>query len=454
MYSIELQTAISQSVAIAQTASPSASQTPPPSAPEKPAISQSETVVNQQLPIVPLKGTEQIQLQVVNCNWVVDCLLANLFLPASTRLNQIELQLDNPALVPTKILNSAVSVQGALTHYPLPGSALSIPPGEIALPTQTISSIPLNLDRSAMPPEQYVGAIYLTQANQSNRLVLPINLSVRSGPLLPLITLLIGVILGRLFKYMQEQGGPQAQVRKKVYQLEADIKEAHPADRKILIPMLRDTRKLVYRQQLEAADTQVALIQSRLRLLNQLRAIEDQLYEKQKRSEAVDKETFGQIQTARDLIAQGQDDKATSTVAAILETASARGRGGATDDSDVMEVALRGAAINLDQSARNAITEAEKTEALTPIERLEQLLVAVSGLSDQVRAEATFWFVRPLLYLVLLTGLTLAGLNTLYIEKGETFGARPMSDYLTLLLWGLSADVASRSLSGLQGQKE
>jgi len=85
---------------------------------------------------------------------------------------------------------------------------------------------------------------------------------------------------------------------------------------------------------------------------------------------------------------------------------------------------------------------------------LEQLLVAVSGLSDQVRAEATFWFVRPLLYLVLLTGLTLAGLNTLYIEKGETFGAKPMSDYLTLLLWGLSADVASRSLSGLQGQKE
>jgi len=439
---------LSQSVTIAQTAPQN------PAEPERRAVAQPEIGVNQQLPIVPLKGTEQIQLRVVNCNWVVDCLLANLFLPASTRLNQLELKFDNPASVPTKILNSAVSVQGALTYYPLPDRALSIAQGEIALPSQTITSVPLTLDRSAMPPEQYVGAIYLTQSNQSNRLILPINLSVRSGPLLPLLVLLVGVILGRLFKYMQEQGGPQAQARKKVYQLEADIKEAHPADRKILLPMLRDTRKLVYRQQIEAADTQVTLIQSRLRLLKQLRAIEDQLYEKQKRSELVEPETFGQIQTARDLIAQSQDDKATSTVAAILETASARGRGGATDDSDVMEVALRGAAVNLDQSARNAITETEKTEALTPIERLEQFLVAVSGLSDQVRAEATFWFVRPLLYLVLLTGLTLAGLNTLYIEKGETFGARPMSDYLTLLLWGLSADVASRSLSGLQGQKE
>jgi len=71
-----------------------------------------------------------------------------------------------------------------------------------------------------------------------------------------------------------------------------------------------------------------------------------------------------------------------------------------------------------------------------------------------VRAEATYWFVRPLLYGVLLIGLTIVGLNTLYIEKGETLGARPSSDYLGLLLWGLSADVASRSLSGLQGQKE
>jgi len=446
---------LSQSVAIAQTAPQQ------PAQPEKPAVSQAETAVNQQLPIVPLKGTDQIQLQVVNCNWVVDCLLANLFLPASTRLNQIELQLDNPALVPTKILNSAVSVQGALTHYPLPSSALSISPGDIAFPTQTITSVPLTLNRSAMPPEQYVGAIYLTQANQSNRLILPINLSVRSGPFLPLLVLLVGVILGRLFKYMQEQGGPQSQARKKVYQLEADIREAHPADRKILLPMLRDTRKLVYRQQLEAADTQVTLIQSRLRLLNQLRAIEDQLYEKQKRSESVEQETLDQIQQIQDarvLIAQGKDDEATTTLTEILKTASTEGRRGAADDSDAdsdaMIVALRGAAITLDQSARNAITEAEKTAALTPIERLEQFLVAVSGLSDQVRAEATFWFVRPLLYLVLLTGLTLAGLNTLYIEKGETFGAKPTSDYLTLLLWGLSADVASRSLSGLQGQKE
>jgi hypothetical protein len=40
------------------------------------------------------------------------------------------------------------------------------------------------------------------------------------------------------------------------------------------------------------------------------------------------------------------------------------------------------------------------------------------------------------------------------VQKGSTFGADPFSDYLGLLVWGLSADVASRSLSNLTGGDE
>lgn len=82
------------------------------------------------------------------------------------------------------------------------------------------------------------------------------------------------------------------------------------------------------------------------------------------------------------------------------------------------------------------------------------MVIGLSGLSDLVRVEATYWFLRPFLYIMLLVLLTLTGMNSLYIEKGENFGEKPLSDYLALLLWGLSADVASRSLSGLQGPKE
>ncbi len=67
-----------------------------------------------------------------------------------------------------------------------------------------------------------------------------------------------------------------------------------------------------------------------------------------------------------------------------------------------------------------------------------------------MRAEATLWVVRPLLSLALLFGLSVVGIRALYVEKGATFGADP-ADYLGLVLWGLSADVASRSLSNLPG---
>ncbi|MEB3359558.1 MAG: hypothetical protein VKK04_22725 [Synechococcales bacterium] len=413
-----------------------------------------ETLVSNQPPIIPLEGTDQIQLQLVNCSWGIDCLLARLFLPASTRLDQLELEFDNPANAPAQILNTAVSVRGTLTRYPLPDAALALPPEELALPAQQITSLPLAINRFAMPPEQYVGKIYLTQADQSNRLILPVNMSVRSGPLLPLLVLLLGIILGRLFKYMEEQGGPQAQVRKKVYQLEADIREAHPGDRQILLPMLQNARKLVYRQQLEAADTQVTLLQSRLGVLKQLRTLEARLDEQQKHGESVLEDAFAKIQYTRDLIAGGQDNEATTVLNEVLQLTTAGSRGAATVDLGDMEVALRDVTVDLGRSARNVVTDLGKAAPLSPPERLSRFLVTLSGLSDQVRAEATFWFVRPLLYLVLLTGLTLTGLNTLYIETGETFGARPMADYLALLLWGLSADVASRSLSSLKGQAE
>ena len=68
-----------------------------------------------------------------------------------------------------------------------------------------------------------------------------------------------------------------------------------------------------------------------------------------------------------------------------------------------------------------------------------------------MRAEATYWVVRPLLSLALLFGLSVVGIRALYVENGGTFGADPFSDYWGLVLWGLSADVASRSLSSLPG---
>ena len=393
----------------------------------------------------------------VNCDrglwglWGLDCALATLLLPKSTRIDHLQLQFDNPASVPAQILDTATVVQGNFTRYQLT-DAISVPSGAQTLAANKIVSLPLKLNRCQMPPDQYVGAIYLTLANQTNRLALPVNLNLRSGPLLPLFILLIGIVLGRLFKYMQEQGGPQAEARKKVYQLEADLKEAHPDDQKLLANRVKQARNLVYRQQLEAANTQSTVVESRLDVLTQLRSLETKLNERAKNDEDVPDEAFDQISHVRTEIEQGLDAKAKETLDQVSETLNSMPvRRGGEDDSAQIESTLREVGTNLDRNARSlAIAPRQQTW----MDQVQRTLIDLSGLSDLVRAEATYWFVRPLLYGVLLIGLTIVGLNTLYIEKGETLGSRPLSDYLGLLLWGLSADVASRSLSGLQGQKE
>jgi len=79
---------------------------------------------------------------------------------------------------------------------------------------------------------------------------------------------------------------------------------------------------------------------------------------------------------------------------------------------------------------------------------LAQLLAALAG-ARVIGTEVRFWLIRPLLFLILLAVLTLLGLQTLYIKAGATFGVSGLYDYLGLFLWGLTADVAQRTLQQL-----
>ena len=103
-----------------------------------------------------------------------------------------------------------------------------------------------------------------------------------------------------------------------------------------------------------------------------------------------------------------------------------------------------------------AVGAAVQSNVKEPVDKwvqwLQKSLIFLSG--SKFRTQATYWFARPLFSLMLLLGLSVVGMRSLYMQKGSTFGADPFSDYLGLLVWGLSADVASRSLSNLAGEEE
>ncbi len=401
--------------------------------------------------LTPLAGTEDLRLRLVHCGRGVSCWFAPLFLPESAFLDRWTLQFDNPGATPVSVTDIEAVVLGEQTGYQLTEEALVLPETAM-LPADGIVSLRLELNRAAMPPDRYTGRIYLTLAGRAERLSLPVDLNVRTGPFWPLLALLLGIVIGRLFKYMQERGEPQAEALQTLNALEVRIREAHPEDAERLLPMAERLRQAVYQHKLERIEERVAAIDARLKALHSLREIESALEGNQHPSA---EEIRHKIDTARNLIVREQDAEAEALLAEIRTLLAGLRTGGLMRG----EVALEGGVIQAEAQAAEALASVEQAgrapRSAVPDSpgqaRLKSFLVTLSGLSDQIRAEASLWLVRPLLYLALLLGLLAVGMNSLYLEAGATFGARPFADYLGLVLWGISADVASRSLANLQG---
>jgi hypothetical protein len=75
-------------------------------------------------------------------------------------------------------------------------------------------------------------------------------------------------------------------------------------------------------------------------------------------------------------------------------------------------------------------------------------LAWLSGIN--LNAEVRYWLFRPLLFLVLLLLLVLAGLKALYIDGSASFGSGGLYDYLGLFMWGLSAQIVQSTLQNLR----
>ena len=390
----------------------------------------------------PMDGTKQLQLQLVNCQNPIDCWLADRLLPRSTSITTRQLQFANQNTIAIRILNTAIVAEGKLTGYQLTPTELQLPTTESLAPNQ-ISSLPLVLNRTEIPPDQYTGNIYLVLEKQSEWMTLPITLSVRTGPLLPLIILIWGILLGRLLKYMQERGEPQANVLQDINELEYELRSIDPADQAILAPIIAQARRDTYREKFDIAQAKLKQVRDRVEALSNLRTLENQL---EQRIEPIPDETVNSaietVQSARKALIQGEDSAARSGIQQVSDLLS---NSGARSSSHSL-ASLQQVTDSLNQIET---PEAQPMSPMTVGNWLKRSLIEFSGVSDRARAEATFWVVRPLLALILLGGLSAVGLGSLYVEKGETFGSRPFSDYLSLILWGLSADVASRSLSNL-----
>lgn len=398
--------------------------------------------------LAPLEGSDKMKLHLVNSNGS----LAKFILPAGAFINEWELELDNPTRANVSVISSHISLIGEKTAYQLTDRYISLPQNIHSIPPDRIGTMTLRLNRTDIPADSYSGNIYLLMDNNEDRLTIPVNIDVRNGPRWAAVALLLGIILGRLFKYMQDKQ-PQLKAIEAVNRVANLVYESHPDDQKILKPMIDDFRKNVYREKLEDYESELKAIESRLQMLKDVREIESKLKGKEGHPKAA--ECLKKVAQVRDAVELKNDEDAKKKVDELeagLEELSSTLMGRGERDTDLEKA--KTLAHTASKAAGYAATAASPRAAPTRSERIISGLVSLTGLSDLVQAEMTYWFVRPLLYAALLLGLLTVGLQSLYIENGLTFGVDPFSDYLALVLWGLSADVAGRSLSSLQGSGE
>jgi hypothetical protein len=259
---------------------------------------------------------------------------------------------------------------------------------------------------------------------------------------------------------MQESGGDTTRAIQAVYRLKARIRKEveHPADQKILEKMIDWVEQLIRWEKIDKAFAEMDAIESRLEALSKLREIENQLMEMKNKSNLGEmlQDLQNNIAKTRVLIAQKNDIAANKLIQAVMkDLANLHYKMNVNNGLISNEPFLP---LELASSINNSLIQAD---ALSPQDlpdpsnwevRMQDFLVLISGVSDDVRIGATVLIIRPFLSLTLLVGLSLVGLGSLYVDNGITFGSRPFADYLGLILWGISADVASRNISSLQSR--
>lgn len=390
--------------------------------------------------VVPVAAA--LAWQVVNCTSWLDCQLAAWLLPASAVQDEWPVWLDNQTPQTVTIANGTAVLQGT-------ASAIATTPNQIApltpaeLPANQAAPLTVTIHRQQLAPDSYQGTLRLTIEGADEPLSIPTTLAVRQGPLWAFVVVLLGILLGRLVRDMET---PVAQMQIKlmpdylrVQAAAANLQEAQDrADAQAQLAQFKQALEQgqqseeVLRQQLAALEARVSFYAALATLAADLPAgLRDRL--------------LPEFANARSAVRDGRWEEAQTIYQTIQQTIDATRADGYLGVREQMQ-AWEQAVAMLGESVGRMATAVQSTTTSRGL----RLLAWLSGI--RLSAGVRFWVVRPIVSLVLLVLLVLLGMQALYINAGATFGAGGVYDYVGLVLWGLTADVTSRTLSSLSAK--
>ena len=404
--------------------------------------------------VIPV--TDNLNFQVVRCSNSISCGLATWLLPDSVTQDKWTVQLDNQTLIPVKLTDATVVMQGEKTGNPVNPNQISLTVPNQLLEVQKVEPIDLTIKRNQLSPDRYQGTLRFKLENADEPVKVNATIAVRDTPIWALIVIFAGIFVGRL---AQDMESPKAQKQVKIYPRYVQlVGNAASINNKDASEYLEKQFQAVKQKINKGEETEEILEQELNKLdvsvgfLTKLEQLETQL--NKSGLDALEAEVNPEIIEARNLLIAGdlkQAQELGQKVEEQLREAQEEDGSMGNITEDIIQPLLDG----FRESSNKLI---EVFQAAIPKPKLPggrrwnwlaKLLAALSGIQT-LNAEFRYWFIRPFLWLVLLIVLVLLGLQTLYVNAGATFGVNGLYDYLGLFLWGLSADIANRGLRRLQ----
>jgi hypothetical protein len=280
----------------------------------------------------------------------------------------------------------------------------------------------LVVDASAAMPGKYSGTAEIVLAQGQRRLLLPIEISVRSSPWWVLLLIVIGVLLGQAAKWSNERGSKIIMAQDRIFEIETRLQRIDPRFAAWLEPTLKELRTTFVDGQYDAIAGLATTAAERFALVERL----VRLYG---RATVIGSDPLGHRIIALEGSIRGLDDLdgINATVKQIATDLTAAEQKPKAEDAADAPVGPQGA---------NAVASPPSAGS-----RARQNAFAFGA-----------WIARklpPVLQFMAILLVAFVGFEAIYLNGSQTFGANPVTDALSAVVWGLSADVAARTLLSL-----
>jgi hypothetical protein len=378
--------------------------------------------------LAPAARSERLDMHITKCTNRVTCW----FLPEKEKQATRALWLDNPGHMPVRRTQTVILASGESSGRILTEEQLQ-PEDKYVFWGRRIERLDLHLDPDTLAPDHYVGLIHMTIRDRDERLTVPVDVSVRAGPFWAIVALFAGILLGRLALRMRGGATQEPDFARRIQIVEERLRE-RPDDRVYLDDQMEAARRAIADHDLEKAERRVAAVEGGDRILTEVKGYEDS-------APGSDPAADELITDIRRNVDRNEYDAA-QTKLEELRTHVSQTPGTSAE--------ARQHAATAQVAAERVVVARSKPKPSSSKRFFRRLLLGAAGHAGTPRG-GVLWIGRALLGIALLVFLVFVGLETLYVKEGATFGAGGASDYVALMLWGLSADVASRTLTTLRG---